>query len=201
MNPLSTSRMPAALAVASYSTSSQRVLLAAWLLLAAGLASSSHAAAPVASTGTGLTTAAIPARKISLKQTGKPKASKVPPRVAPAPAKKVVAPPAATPLVRAQAATQPVALAPPATRTQAGRVLDEAGQPLVGATIMLQGSTKGTSTDANGSYSLEVPSGENTFIFGYGGYEDEVVKCHDGQPLTVTLLPTPGKDKMRKKRR
>ncbi|WP_151088672.1 carboxypeptidase-like regulatory domain-containing protein [Hymenobacter baengnokdamensis] len=85
--------------------------------------------------------------------------------------------------------------APPATRTQAGRVLDENGRPLVGATVLLRGSSKGTSTDANGSYTLEVPNGENTFLIGYGGYEDETISSRDGQPLTVTLLPSPSSKK------
>jgi hypothetical protein len=80
----------------------------------------------------------------------------------------------------------------PATRTQAGRVLDESGQPLVGATVILRGTTKGTSTDATGSYSLEVPAGDNSLVVGYGGYEDETVTTHNAQPLTVTLLPKAG---------
>lgn len=79
-----------------------------------------------------------------------------------------------------------------ATRIQAGRVLDESGQPLVGATVILRGTTKGTSTDITGSYMLEVPKGENTFTIGYAGYENETASSRDGQPLTVTLLPVPG---------
>ena len=77
------------------------------------------------------------------------------------------------------------------TRIQAGRVLDESGQPLVGATVILRGTTRGTSTDATGGYMLEVPRGENTFVVGYAGYENETASSHDGQPLTVTLLPVP----------
>lgn len=88
-------------------------------------------------------------------------------------------------------APAPAAPAAPATRTQAGRVLDEAGQPLVGATVLLKGSSKGTSTDANGNYSLEVPGGDDTFLIGYGGYTDETATAHDGQPLNVTLVPNP----------
>jgi len=36
-----------------------------------------------------------------------------------------------------------------------------------------------------------VPKGENTFVMGYAGYENEMASSHDGQPLTVTLLPVP----------
>ncbi|MDJ0365997.1 carboxypeptidase-like regulatory domain-containing protein [Hymenobacter sp. H14-R3] len=92
--------------------------------------------------------------------------------------------------------------AAPTTRTQAGRILDENGRPLVGATVLLRGSGKGTSTDASGSYSLEVPTGSNTFSVGYGGYEDETATSSDGQPLNVTLLPKPsGKATGRRPRR
>jgi len=115
----------------------------------------------------------------------KPRVSPAKPQVAPPPVAAVEPAPAATP------APEPVPAAP-ATRTQAGRVLDESGYPLIGATVMLRSSTKGTSTDANGSYSLEVPTGENTFVVGYGGYQDETAVSRDAQPLNVTLLPTPG---------
>jgi len=77
-------------------------------------------------------------------------------------------------------------------RIQAGRIIDEAGQPLVGATVMLKGTTRGTSTDANGDYALPVPLGLNTFVVAYTGYQEEIAQSRDGQPLTVTLLPVPG---------
>ena len=77
-------------------------------------------------------------------------------------------------------------------RIQSGRIIDEAGQPLVGATVLLKGTTRGTSTDANGDYALPVPLGNNTFVVAYTGYQDEVAQSRDGQPLTVTLLPIPG---------
>jgi hypothetical protein len=85
------------------------------------------------------------------------------------------------------------------TRTQAGRIIDEAGQPLVGATVILKGTARGASTDADGSYSLEVPLGVNTFIFSYSGYQEEIAESRDGQPLTVTLLPLATKAKTKAK--
>ncbi|UOR00051.1 carboxypeptidase-like regulatory domain-containing protein [Hymenobacter sp. 5317J-9] len=56
--------------------------------------------------------------------------------------------------------------------------------------MLLRGSSKGTSTDANGNYTLEVPAGtDNTLIFGYGGYDDEEVRSRGNQPVNVTLTP------------
>lgn len=123
----------------------------------------------------------------------KPRVNPATSRVAPPPVAEAAPAPAEAPALAPAPAPAPEPVpAAPVTRTQAGRVLDESGHPLIGATVMLRGSTKGTSTDANGNYSLEVPTGENTFVVGYGGYQDETAVSRDGQPLNVTLLPTPG---------
>ena len=80
--------------------------------------------------------------------------------------------------------------AAPTNVTMSGKIEDENGRPLVGATVLLKGSSKGTSTDANGNYSLEVPAGnDNTLIYGYGGYDDEVLRANSSKPMNVTLTP------------
>ncbi|OGX86839.1 carboxypeptidase-like regulatory domain-containing protein [Hymenobacter glacialis] len=91
----------------------------------------------------------------------------------------------------APAAPAPVvAPAAPASITLSGRIEDENGRPMVGATVLLRGSTKGTSTDGNGNYTLEVPGGnDRTLIYGYGGYEDELVRVNGSKPVNVTLTP------------
>ena len=109
-------------------------------------------------------------------------------------AAKVAAPVAALPAM----APEPVAAAPaaapepaaPANVMLTGKIEDENGHPLVGATVLLKGSSKGTSTDANGNYTMEVPGGnDNTLIYGYGGYDDEVVRNSGNKPMNVTLTP------------
>jgi hypothetical protein len=183
----------------------RRLLAMATPFMLAGLASCSHTpeaatatTAPVAAAAPTTAPSAAPAPvateteapKVALaKVLPKPKLAKVLPAAQPTPAAAPVAA-EATPAPAAEPVAAP-APAAPATHTQAGRVLDENGRPLVGATVMLRGSTKGTSTDASGSYTLEVPNGENTFLVGYGGYEDETATSRDGQPLNVTLLPSP----------
>ena len=103
--------------------------------------------------------------------------------------------PAAAPVA---AVPEPVAVAPvaapepvaPTNVTMSGKIDDENGRPMVGATVMLKGSNKATSTDANGNYSLEIPAGiDNTLMYGYGGYDDEVVRSRGTQPVNVTLTP------------
>lgn len=87
--------------------------------------------------------------------------------------------------------------APAATRTLVvhGRILNEKGQPLAGATVLRKGTTQGTSTDAQGNYSLRVPAdGAATLQYGYGGYtEQEVAATYATASSNVTLQPRAAK--------
>ena len=49
------------------------------------------------------------------------------------------------------------------TRTITGKVTSTNNEAQPGASVAVKGTTKGTVTDANGSYSLSVPNGEVTF--------------------------------------
>jgi len=163
----------------------------AHLLLAASLmgcgASSEVTAHPPVAFSSEPTTAAVADEHPTQVRPGRPR-----PAVGPLAAVATARRPAA-PLAEKPAAAAPeLAIGSPNRRIQSGRIIDEAGQPLVGATVLLQGTTRGTSTDANGDYALPVPLGTNTFVFAYTGYQEEVAQARDGQPLTVTLLPVPG---------
>lgn len=54
-------------------------------------------------------------------------------------------------------------------RKVTGQILDESGQPIIGATVRLQDSTTGTITDIDGHFSLDVPEGKKVLI-SYIGY-------------------------------
>ncbi|MDO7847700.1 carboxypeptidase-like regulatory domain-containing protein [Hymenobacter sp. M29] len=119
-----------------------------------------------------------------------------PATAAAAPASTTDAAPTAAPTAAPEAAPEAAAPAPaaapaaPTAITMSGKIEDENGKPLVGATVLLKGSSKGTSTDANGNYTMEVPAGaDNTLVYGYGGYEDEEVHSRGTQPVNVTLTP------------
>ena len=45
-------------------------------------------------------------------------------------------------------------------RTVSGKVLDNQQQPLIGAAVLISGTSTGTTTDVNGSFSMSVPSGD-----------------------------------------
>ena len=68
-----------------------------------------------------------------------------------------------------------------------GRVLDELGDGLIGAGVVIQGTTHGTITDVDGNYELSVPQGA-TLEFSCVGYATQAVKV-TGPRLDVTLAP------------
>ena len=73
-----------------------------------------------------------------------------------------------------------------------GRILDEKGQPLVGATVLRKGTAFGSSTDANGNYALRVPAAEaasTTLQYGYAGYADQEIQAREAMAQGVTLHP------------
>ena len=71
-----------------------------------------------------------------------------------------------------------------------GRILDENGQPLVGATVIDKVSGRGVSTDAAGNYTLLVPMAQTPVLqYGYAGYSEEEIKLTGRGTQNVTLLP------------
>ena len=75
-----------------------------------------------------------------------------------------------------------------------GRILNEEGQPLVGATVLHKGSSRGVSTNANGEYVLFVPAAQKatTLQYAYGGYIEEevpVATASASKSHNVTLVP------------
>ncbi|OUJ68399.1 hypothetical protein BXP70_27990 [Hymenobacter crusticola] len=85
--------------------------------------------------------------------------------------------------------------------TVRGRILDEEGKPLIGATVLQKGSFYGVSTDAKGEYSLRVPANQPvTLQYGYGGYTDEEVHVKGGTTANMTLVPRQKEAKVKKHR-
>ena len=82
-----------------------------------------------------------------------------------------------------------------------GRILDENGRPLVGATVLHKGTRTGVSTDATGAYSLRVPAGQATTLqYAYAGYKEEEMRIQGGRTEDVTLLPRESAPAKAKKR-
>lgn len=72
------------------------------------------------------------------------------------------------------------------SKTVTGVVVDAAGVPVIGANVIVKGTTVGTITDFDGNYSLEVP--ENAVLqISYIGYLTEQVTVGDKSSINVTL--------------
>ncbi len=68
-----------------------------------------------------------------------------------------------------------------------GVVKDVDGVTLPGVSVRVKGSSAGTSTDANGSYTLTVPDNNSTLIFTYIGYITKEVAVSSRTTLDVTM--------------
>ncbi|MDE6610596.1 MAG: carboxypeptidase-like regulatory domain-containing protein, partial [Muribaculaceae bacterium] len=73
-------------------------------------------------------------------------------------------------------------------RTVTGTVLDETGEPLIGATVKVEGTTLGTSTDFDGHFSLNIPESAKQLTFSYVGYINQTVEI-TSDVIDVTLQP------------
>lgn len=69
-----------------------------------------------------------------------------------------------------------------------GVVLDERGQVLPGATVLVKGTTIGTTTDMEGRYSLTLPTTAQTLVFSFIGMRMEELPIQGRSNLNVTLL-------------
>ena len=73
------------------------------------------------------------------------------------------------------------------TRAISGKVVDQAGVPVIGASVIVVGnSTIGTVTDLDGNYSLNVPAGA-TLSVSFIGYTTETVAVGNQSVINVTL--------------
>ena len=70
-----------------------------------------------------------------------------------------------------------------------GRVVDASGQPIIGASVIVRGTTLGVSTDAEGRFMLEVPApaASQTLEVSYLGYETASIPVGSRTTFTVTL--------------
>jgi len=68
-----------------------------------------------------------------------------------------------------------------------GKVTDEKGLLLPGVTVLIKGTSKGTVTDFEGSYTITVPNPENVLLFSYLGYETQEILVAGKSIINVTL--------------
>ena len=80
-----------------------------------------------------------------------------------------------------------------AQRTVTGTVKEAgSGETLIGANVLVRGTSIGTITDIDGTFSIEVPAGSNVLEISYTGFGTEVFTL-DGATNNIEITLTPGK--------
>ena len=67
-----------------------------------------------------------------------------------------------------------------------GVVVDTTGTPVIGASVVEQGTTNGVTTDVNGQYVLSVNSSESIVVISYIGYKTQSLVA--SQPLRMVTV-------------
>jgi len=73
------------------------------------------------------------------------------------------------------------------SNTISGKILDENGQAVIGAAVTAVGTTVGTITDIDGSYSLSVPEGVNQIQISYLGFGTKTLNIADNNYSSIVM--------------
>ncbi|GLL53946.1 hypothetical protein KUBF_16080 [Bacteroides finegoldii] len=76
---------------------------------------------------------------------------------------------------------------PTRTKTINGTVTDQAGEPIIGANVLVKGTTNGIITDINGNYSLANVAEDAIVQFSYIGYQTTEIKANSKELTRIIL--------------
>jgi len=74
-----------------------------------------------------------------------------------------------------------------AQRTVTGSVTDLNGEPLIGASVLVEGSTTGTITDIDGSFTIDVPDDAQSLAITYTGYQEQSISILGLNNVSISL--------------
>lgn len=74
-------------------------------------------------------------------------------------------------------------------QTITGKVTDEKGDPLIGVNIIVKETNKGTTTNADGKYTLTVPGSSSRIIYTFVSYDSKEVTVGNQSVINVSLDP------------
>lgn len=80
----------------------------------------------------------------------------------------------------------PVAHVVQQTNTVTGQVVDETGETVIGASVVVEGTTNGTITDFDGKFTLNVPKGKK-IVVSFVGYASQTIAVQPGKTIKVIL--------------
>ncbi|HEY6503055.1 MAG TPA: SusC/RagA family TonB-linked outer membrane protein [Chitinophagaceae bacterium] len=69
-----------------------------------------------------------------------------------------------------------------------GKVTDDAGKPVDGATVQVKGTTTATATKADGTFEINAPSGNVTLVISHIGFIDQEIALNGKSEVSLTLL-------------
>lgn len=75
-----------------------------------------------------------------------------------------------------------------------GKVTNVSGDPVVGASVTIKGSSTGTTTDENGNFSLNVPDAKSVLVVSSVGYTTQEVVAGSGTDLSIQLVASGATD-------
>ena len=70
-----------------------------------------------------------------------------------------------------------------------GTVVDEIGEPLIGVSVLVKGTSVGVITNLDGQFSIELPAGKKELVFSYVGYKDQAITLGNSALLNVKMIP------------
>lgn len=71
--------------------------------------------------------------------------------------------------------------------TVRGTVKDATGEPVIGANVMVKGTSNGTITDIDGKYSVSDVNSSSVLVFTFIGYKNEEMACKGQHEINVIL--------------
>ncbi|QDK79937.1 TonB-dependent receptor [Spirosoma sp. KCTC 42546] len=86
-----------------------------------------------------------------------------------------------------QNADEPLSESAKADHVLTGEIVDEKGEGLPGVSIVVKGTQRGTTSDKDGKYSLNIPDGDAVLIFSFVGYMPQEVAVGNKTTLNITL--------------
>lgn len=81
-----------------------------------------------------------------------------------------------------------------AQKTVSGKVTDADGKPISNVSVLVKGTTTGTTTDANGTYSLQVPANGKVIEFSILGYETQSLSIGSKAVFSPVMVSSDAKE-------
>lgn len=76
------------------------------------------------------------------------------------------------------------------TRTITGTVTDESGNPIPNSSVLIKGTSTGTSTDNDGHFSINVPENRSVLVFSAVGYSQKELTVTQSGTVSIILAST-----------